>query len=138
MASIQVRALNQANGQWDPTRGQSLSNFVFDLYAVAQIIATRLKLFQGEWFENLANGTPMFQSILGVANTNNGVALIIRERILGTPFVTGIQNVRVVYNPAGRSYAFTATVQTAFGRIVVTTLPAPGNQAVITAVPLAL
>ena len=117
MATITVRALTTTNGLWDPQRGQGLSNFLSDREAVAQIIATRLKLLRGEWFANLADGLPLFQSIIGHSNTTQGVALIIRQRILGTPYVTGIQNMSVTYAPTSRNYSFSCTVQTAFGNI---------------------
>ena len=125
MPSIQVRALQ--NG--DPGRGQSLANFIYDIEAVAQIIGTTLKLLQGEWWESLNTGTPVFQSILGVPNTTDGVGLILRQRILSVPFVIGVQNLVVTYGPSTRHYTFSCSVITAFGTIGVS--GTPGNQAVI-------
>jgi len=126
--SIIARRLDS---QWDPQRGQSLDNFIVDIEAVAQIIATRLKLLQGEWFENLAEGTPVFQSLLGVSSTMRGVALILQQVILGVPYVTGIANIQVNYQPNGRLLAFSATVETRFGSIAISSQPFPGAQASI-------
>jgi|SRR5579872_1598990 len=117
MATIIVRALDK-NG--DPLRGNGLANFVSDSDAIAQIISTRLQLLQGEWFENTADGTPLFQQLLGHPITSEAVALILRTRILGTPYVTEISNISVQYGRARRTFAFSALVQTQFGLVSVT------------------
>lgn len=124
MATITVRALDK-NG--DPLRGSGLGSFFTDIEAVAQIIGTRLRLLQGEWFLNQSDGTPVFQSLLGHPTTTEAVALILRQRILGTPYVISIQSLQVVYGKAGRTFAFFATVLTQFGVINVTTV-APSNR----------
>ena len=128
MPSIIYRRLDD---NWDPQRGQSLDNFLTDIEAVAQVIATRIKLLMGEWWEVLSTGTPLFQNILGVANTNQGVALLLRQRILAVPFVTGIKSMQVTYTPAGKQMAFSAAVETQFGTITLSTLPPTGGQAYI-------
>lgn len=116
MATITVRALD-SNG--DPMRGQGASSFLSDIYAVTQIIITRILLLQGEWFEDLSDGTPMFQSLLGHAITLQGAALLLRNRILGTPYVTSISSFSISANSAVRSFTFSATVQTQFGSVTV-------------------
>lgn len=113
---ITVRTLSTA--AWDPQRGQGLQNFSTDINAVSQIIATRLKLLEQEWFENTSLGTPLFQSLLGNSITTDAVALLLRQRILGTPFVTGIASFNISYT-AVRTFVFSAVVQTAFGQITV-------------------
>lgn len=105
---------------WDPIRGQSLSNFLVDIEAVAQIIVTSLLLLQGEWFENVNLGLPLFQQLLGHAETEQGVALIIQQQILQVPYVTGIQSFAVSYAPAGRVYSYQGVVNTQFGLINMT------------------
>jgi len=124
-STIITRALD-ASG--DPLRGNGLQNFVGNAYAVAQIIAQRLQLLKGSWWMQLSDGLPLFQSILGVPNTSAGVALILRQRILGTVGVTGIQVLLVNYLPAPRSYTVVAVVQTQFGSVALTNNPviAPG------------
>lgn len=90
-----------------------------DINAVRQAIATRLRLFMGEWWENLNLGLPVFQSILGQLASPSGIAAmqaLIQQNILVTPYVTGVTNVGVNFT-AGK-LAYTTTVQTAFGAIV--------------------
>lgn len=116
-ATITVRRLD-ANG--DPLRGSGLSNFLVDIDAVSQIIATRLKFLMGEWFENLTDGTPAFQALLGYPITKQALAMILSQRILGTKYVTGIRSLQVTYRPQGRNFAFYASVLTQFGTVSVT------------------
>lgn len=104
-------------------RGSGLSNFAADIDAVVQILSTRLRLLQAEWFENLLEGTPLFQSLLGHPITSQGVAFILRRRILGTPYVTGIQALQVSYGRAGRTFTFIAVVKTAFGPVAISNAP---------------
>lgn len=100
-------------------RGQGASNFLSDVDAVAQIIRTRLLLFQGEWFEDTADGTPMFQSLLGRTITLQAATLILRGRILGTPYVSAITSFSLTLNPNARTFSFSANVLTQFGTVSV-------------------
>ena len=123
MSSITYRQVD-ANG--DPIWGQGQANFVSDIYAVAQAIGTRLKLLQGEWWENVNAGTPVFQSMLGVGGSGkrpNAISLLIVQRILSTPYVRGVSSVVTSYNAATRAFHFSCQVQTAFGTITITTQP---------------
>ena len=45
--------------------GEGDSEFLTQSEAVAQAIITSLKLLKGEWWENVNNGLPLWQSILG-------------------------------------------------------------------------
>jgi hypothetical protein len=117
---IRTRAVDQSG---DPMRGNGLMNFLSDVDAVAQIIAQRLQLLKGSWWLQLSDGLPLFQSILGVPNTSSGVALIFRQRILGTIGVTGISLMLVNYLPASRSYTVVAVVETQFGAVGLTNNP---------------
>jgi hypothetical protein len=130
MSTLLVRQLATANGAWDARRGQGAQDFLSDLDAVAQIIASTILLLRGEWYENFALGTPLFQAILGVPNTSAGVALILRQRILSVPYVTGVLDIDVNYIGKSRAYSFSATVQTQFGTLQVN-LPLPGIQAAV-------
>lgn len=97
-----------------------------DLAAVVQAIKTRIFLLQGEWWENLNEGTPLFQEILGARATPKGqqiMALALSARIAGTPYVTAVQNVTVTFNPETRLFTYSATVQTAFGVTTITLTP---------------
>ncbi len=126
------RALS-TDGLNEPQRGLGQGNYISDLDAVAQAIRTRLLLFQGEWWSDLADGTPYWQKILGVAGAGKNqqaTNLALQSRILGTPFVTGIQNLQSSFNPSSRQYKFYAQVQTVFGIITVSSnnIPVPPNR----------
>lgn len=98
-----------------------------DLAAINQAIQTRLLFFQGEWFENLNDGTPMFQQILGIRRTVNNqelAALALTQRILGTPYVSAVINVSSQINDANRQMSYSATAQTSFGKGTVVIAPA--------------
>lgn len=99
----------------DYTFGQSGQNFLVDSpAAVGQAALTRLRLWAGEWFLNLEEGTPYWQQIL--AHKNLGLAeAAIRDRILGTPFATGLTNFSVVFNSTTRALGVTGILSTAFG-----------------------
>jgi hypothetical protein len=123
MALIIVRKLD-ANG--DPMYGHGPADFISNIDAVAQIIMTKLKLFQGEWWENLSEGTPMFQSILGVAGAGKrpgAIALILKNRILQAPYTTGVSQIATSFNATSRAFSFTCTVQTIFGPITISNVP---------------
>jgi len=114
----------------DPLWGQGSANFLRDAAAVAQAIYSRLLLFEGEWWESVLDGTPMWQSILGVANSEQQISLLLQNRILGTPYVTGLTNVQVQVNQAARSFTMSADAQTAFGPVPVTVTPQPPAQGI--------
>jgi pantothenate kinase-related protein Tda10 len=121
MASILYLRLDAAN---DPVfiPGAALA----DVAAVEQAILTRLRLFEGEWWENLEEGTPMFQNIIGASGSPRSTALIetlLTERVSGTPYVASVDGVSVVYDRKTRSATYRATAQTAFGPVPVSLGP---------------
>lgn len=96
--------------------------------AVAQAILTRLKLFLGEWWEDLNLGLPVFQQMLGQLGSQKGLAAIdlaIRTNIEGAPFVSNVIDVQTSF--VDGNFSFTATAQTVFG--VVTVSNTPGSSA---------
>jgi hypothetical protein len=100
-----------------------------DQAAVRQAILTRLKLFLGEWWEDLTIGLPVFQSMLGKLASKSCQAAIqaaIQTCVLGTPYVTGISNLSTDFSDG--KFTFTATAQTAFGSVTVDS-SLPGNSA---------
>lgn len=112
------------DSSYDPifTTNAELANF----QAVEQAIKTRLLLFQGEWWENLNEGTPYFQEIIDYRATPNGqqiMALALAARINGTPYVSAVRNIAYAFDPKKRLLSFSATVQTAFGTVQVSNTP---------------
>jgi hypothetical protein len=85
---------------------------------VAQAILTRLKLWQGEWFLDITDGTPYLQSILGKPYALNP-DVYIKQRILTTPEVTSILSYTSNFDGGTRAYTFSATVATAYGTATV-------------------
>ena len=118
----------QLDSDYDPifTASSSLTNGE----AVAQAIQTRLKLFMGEWWEDLTQGLPVTQAMLGALGSSinlEAIKLAIVQRITGTPYVTNVLSVEVTF--VGGVYKFSATAQTYFG--VVTASATPGQSASI-------
>lgn len=78
-----------ANG--DYSFGNGLDDFWINVpEAVAQAAYTWLKLFQGEWFLDITQGTPWFQGVLGVYNQANADSLL-KDQIVNN--VTGVQDI---------------------------------------------
>ena len=115
----------------DPLYGNGIACFLVDLEAVAQIIETSLLLFQGEWWNDLSKGLPLFQSIIanGENNRQATISLLIQQVILGVRYVTGISNVQFIYTSVSREFSYACDVQTQFGTVTVTY--SPGNIAVL-------
>ena len=120
-ASAQYLALDPSyDPVFDP--GAALSSTA----AVAQDILTRLRLFQGEWWEDLNLGLPMFQTILGQLASQKGLLamqLAVQRVILGTSYVTGITSMDVGFNDSTGRLQISAVAQTVFGTVTVTNQP---------------
>ena len=120
MATIAYLRLDENNDP-DFANGTSLTG----AQAVSQAVYTRLQLFMGEWWENIGIGLPVFQSMLGQLGskrTQAVVELAIQQRIRATPYVTSVT--KVAANFVNGKFQFSATVQTAFGTITVSNVPA--------------
>lgn len=97
--------------------GINQNAFLIDINAVVQAIKTTLLLFTGEWWENINDGTPMFQSILGQSGIQKtAIDRILQQRILSVPNVTGLLNLQT--SLANRQYLFYVAVSTQFGTVV--------------------
>lgn len=104
------------NGDYSFGRGQQ--NITYGKYAVAQAIKTRLNLLKGEWWENIEEGLPLFQNILGGSCSENNLTIIdslIKERIIKTQDVLVIKNFES--NFENRNYSFYCTIETKYGEI---------------------
>ncbi|TRY23685.1 hypothetical protein FOI68_20695 [Brevibacillus sp. LEMMJ03] len=87
--------------------------------AVKQAINTRLKLLMNEWWEQMDDGLPLFQHILGVKghpDSLRAVDLLVQERIMGTPHVSRIVDFQSSYD--GRAYSCQCSVETTFGETI--------------------
>lgn len=102
--------------------GRGQQDFTYGSYAVGQAIQTRLKLLKGEWWEDTEDGLPLFDDILGKAGTTNNITITdsyIKERILGTKDVTGIEEFTSTFDTTTRVYTFNCRVNTLYGTVTV-------------------
>lgn len=97
--------------------GKGLQGFLAGAPAVSQAIKTRLLLLQGEWWEDILDGLPLFNSIFGSPGTPENIAaidLLVRDRISSTEGVASIVSFSSSY--VGRQYSMTCTVKTISGQ----------------------
>lgn len=103
--------------------GRSGQDFLSDIEAVAQAIQTRLKLLYGEWWEDVTDGLPLWQKIIGTSGSEknrNAIDLIIKDRIQGTDHVQSVLNYSSSFDNAnGRKYTFECLVVTDYGTVTV-------------------
>ena len=81
---------------------------------VAKAIEYRLKIFLGEYFLNVSEGTPWFQSILGKNDASRG-SLVIKNRILSTANVRTLTSYRFTFEQRERRLTVSADVVSDFG-----------------------
>jgi len=115
---MRVRRLD-ATGE--PVFGQGKNDYLVDEYAVAQVIITHLKLFLGEWWEDITQGVPWWEEIMGQVGTKKEVIdRILQKSILDT---TGVKNITYLdtgfYSSTGE-YFFYCQVDTIYGAITIT------------------
>ena len=100
--------------------GGGVGEFLSGVEAVAQAIITRIKLLKNEWWEDLEDGTPLWQSILGHAEGDIKVVdEIILKRISRTVGVKDITEYDSSFDTQTRKYSFKATVDTNYGSVTV-------------------
>jgi len=100
--------------------GAGKSDFLVDKDAVAQAINTKLNLLEGEWWEDISEGTPMFQSILGAAATDESrqaVDILLKDRIISVPNISTINNFVSSIDSISRKYTATIDIITTYGVI---------------------
>ena len=99
--------------------GAGSSGFVSGIEAVTQAIITRIKLLRDEWWENLLEGTPLWQQILGHKSDEEAIRIInnvLVNRVLETKGVSSVESYSGEFNPSTRKYTFSAVVNTVYGR----------------------
>lgn len=104
----------------DYSFGQNVQDYISDINAVAQNIKTKVSLFQGEWWEDLGVGIPMFQSIIGEMNPEAlkvSSSLLITQRIEEIEQVQSVEDVDPIR--VGRKLIFNVTVNTTEGKVEV-------------------
>ena len=94
------------------------SVWIYDIDAVAQTIDTRLKLFSGEFWRDVTEGTPWIESILTKNNRTNTIQSkisILKNRILNTGGVVSILEWNTDFSYQDRKLSVQATILTEFG-----------------------
>lgn len=82
---------------------------------VAQVVQSRLGLWERQWYLDLAEGTPYTTQILG-KRTEALRDPAIQTRILQSPGVTEILSYDSVLDRATRTWTVAARIDTAYGR----------------------
>lgn len=83
--------------------------------AVAQAVLTRLRLWRGEWFIDITDGTPWATDVLGKVRQGRNPDAVIKQRILGTEGVTEITSYSSTFDGDTRKLSVTATINTTYG-----------------------
>lgn len=86
---------------------------------VAQTVKTRLKLFLGEYFRDISDGTPWFQQILGKGSSLSIKEALIKRRISQTENVSAIYSFETDFDLATRRYSAEAGIVTPFGQALI-------------------
>jgi len=100
--------------------GGNQNDFLTGNLAVAQAIKTNLLLLQGEWWEDVDKGLPLFQNILGQTGTpenDSAIDLLVQGVISSTQGVTGIKDFTSSYEK--RKYSVSCTAETIYGDTVI-------------------
>lgn len=106
----------------DYTIGQGNANFLVDSPdCVGQSILTRLRLWVGEWFLDVTEGTPWTTEILSALlyNTKPLLDMAIRTRVLLTDGVLSIVSYESTIDPETRQLTVNMTVATRYGQAVI-------------------
>lgn len=100
----------------DMVFGQQQADFhINSPLAVAQAVATRLRLQLGDWFLDTEDGTDWKGSILG--NRTGFVRdATIRARVIGTVGVNDIRDYSSGFEPNSRRFAAQMALETIYGR----------------------
>ncbi len=99
------------------TSGQQ---FATEREEIAQTVQTRLRLFLGEYFRDVTDGTPWWESILGKEGTLSSKEAIIKNRIIRTEGVTRILSFSTNYDNSTRAYSVNAGILTIYGETELT------------------
>lgn len=106
-----VRAIN-------PVTGDIITNnvqFLTGVEEIRQTIETRLRLFMGEYFRDITEGTPWFQLILGKEKTLTSRDAAIKNRVINTDGVVKITAYNANTEYGSRSYNVSMSVLTKYG-----------------------
>lgn len=101
----------------DYTIGTNADFYINNAAAVKQAILTRLRLWRGEWFLDIAEGTPWQAEVLGKLVRGRNPDAAVKQRILATEGVQEILSYTSVFNGDTRRVKIDATVSTIYGDV---------------------
>ena len=103
----------------DMVFGNGLLDFYIDSpEAVGQAVETRLKLWTGEWFIDITEGTEYQTNVLGTGKSESA-GPVIRQRILETDGVVEILSFDLNINAGTRALKVTARIKTIYGQTTI-------------------
>lgn len=97
----------------DYSFGNNRNDFCEGQDAIMQAISTKIKLYYGEWWEDLGIGIPFLRSIIGQTNKNNVslvVSSLLKQRLKDMKEVINISNIETLIN--GREIIIKMNVNT--------------------------
>ena len=96
------------------------TQFVNGQTEIAQNVSSRLKLFSGEYFRNILDGTPWFSRILGKGQGVGVRDAAIKRRVLQTQNVSSVYEYDVDFDLQTRVYSVEIGIVTPFGQDIIT------------------
>lgn len=99
----------------DYTFGQGNANFLTGSDAILQAIKTKILLLKGEYWEDVNDGTPLFDDILKKRSDDaarNAIDIVVKNRIMEVEGVTSVSN--FISKIEDRRYIATIDVQTIY------------------------
>lgn len=107
------------SSDYDYVFGNGQYDFLTDTEAFAQAVKTRLRLYRGEWWENLLDGLPLYQEILGSFITSDEdkdmITQIYLNEIAGIEGFSSFAEVNSDYDGETREYSLSCSVETSYG-----------------------
>jgi hypothetical protein len=97
------------------------THFITGANEIEQTIGTRLKLFLGEAWRDINDGTPWFQQIFTKDASLETKEAVIRNRILRTEGVIRLTSFETNFDVDSRTWNIYASVLTAYGEIELST-----------------
>ena len=82
---------------------------------ISQMLETRFKSFQGDWFLDLDQGMPYYQEIFLKSTTVTEIESIFLQVVAGTPGVLDIREFNLSLEPSTRTLTIEFTVLTTDG-----------------------
>lgn len=108
------------DSQGDHTFGGSKLDYFTETEAVAQAIKTKLLLLEGEWWEDLELGFPLFTEVLGQTGTKDAleaIQLLVTEKMFEVEHVMAVEEYVGTLDRQTRQYSATCIVETEYGQL---------------------